>query len=208
VIEWFGSADVSITGLANAGIQGQIVTIKNRVAQHMFLFHVWSESSTTARFYNAVQSGPTPLGLGGWAQFVWLGGWIMIGHEQGAWITPPFNAADYVGGGTMTWTVAAGNVTQCGYRVSGNTLQWSMYLTNTTLSGTAAASVFRQIPGGYDPRYSAPVAGSVYAGSQFPVVGLHEPTNRRIHLIRDLVQSQVFPIGALTLYFSTVCEIV
>jgi hypothetical protein len=92
-----------------------------------------------AKVYNCATSAPTPLSANGSAEWMWNGvGWVMQRHEQGAWITAPFSAAAFVATSPLTWTVAAGNITRCAYRLRGQEITLSMYLMNTILGGSAA----------------------------------------------------------------------
>ena len=163
LIRWTGAAHLTVTGLAG-GTVGQTVTICNYgTAAAVLAFGYLSTASAVGnRFANSVVSGPTPVGARGYITYLYgdIGGgetgWILIGHEQGAWITPAFNAADYstpFGGGT--WTVTAGQV-QFQYRLAGNTLQIQCQIGPTTTTG-APVSLARKIPGGM---VCAPGAGS------------------------------------------------
>ena len=83
-------------------------------------------------------SGPTPIAVGGYITYVYDGPfWMMVAHEQGPWILLPFNAADWTASGAMVWTVLAGNVTDQSYRLSGNTIIYSVNVSSTTVGGTA-----------------------------------------------------------------------
>jgi len=209
IIHWQGASDLSVTGLAVAtSVVGQIVTLRNRSGGLIYVFNEWAESTSQFRFYNVVKSAPVMIATGGYMTWVRLaGGWLQMAHDQGAFVTPPFNAAEYYGSGGMTWTVGASNVTQCSFRLSGTMLSWSMYLSTTTLGGAPASAVFRSVPGGYDPRTYAPVLGTVHVGEQMAVLGLHEPGNKRIHLIRDAAQFQTFPIGTMHVHLTAACEV-
>lgn len=75
--------------------------------------------------------------------------WRVIQHEQGAWITPTFNAGDYTANGSMTWTVSA--VTTARYWLKGRTLTFALHVFNSTIGGTLNTQLRRIIPGGFTP---------------------------------------------------------
>jgi hypothetical protein len=146
VIYWNGTAPATIHGLAG-GINGQVVTIKNHSSNGSILtFPYYSATALPEnRFVNNASSGATQIAAEGSITFllaVAAGPWFLLAHEQGAWITPPFSAADYGG-----WAVAAGQVTLARYRLSGRTLQWSLYISGASLASPAAVS--RSIFGGF-----------------------------------------------------------
>jgi hypothetical protein len=67
----------------------------------------------------------------------WSNRWMMVGFQQGDWISVPFNAANYTAG-TATWTVDASDVTEHRYTLDPErrTLACSVYVGQSTLSGT------------------------------------------------------------------------
>lgn len=109
--------------------------------------NVWLQHAgpSTDWMLNLVASGPTPLAgntPGGWfgrAEYTYLGGheWFLIVHEQGPWITMPFNPANfatYPAAGTG-WTVAAGNVTRCAFQLRGRMVFLSFQIAGSTVAG-------------------------------------------------------------------------
>jgi hypothetical protein len=67
----------------------------------------------------------------------------------GDWTTPTFDANDYTGSGSMTWTVDSGDVTTMAYTLIGTTMIVSFFLVNTTVGGTPSSTLQIAIPGGY-----------------------------------------------------------
>lgn len=197
LIEWGGTADLTVGGLV-AGVSGQIVTIKNRSFSNAVLRVPYYDAGSTEanRFLNAVTSAPTPIAAGGWVQYVYDAAWILVNHEQGAWLVPPFTAADYTGSGSMVWTVAAGHVVDCRYRLSGRTLSWTLLIVGSTTSGTAAAQLTRVIPGGFSAaaQHVSPIV--LYAGSH--MLGYADHTATAIRLYRDFMTTTI-PIGTVHL---------
>jgi hypothetical protein len=167
VILWNGASDLNLTGIAG-GMPGQMITFKNRGAGGIpnILFPFNSGSSVEGnRFINIVSSASTPVAMNGSITFVYMTpasltpGWYMVAHEQGAWIPALYNAADYYGGGSMTWTVTAGNVQAFLYRLDGSQLQIQWSLNSTTVGGTVTADLYRVLPGGFTAR--ATVSGTM-----------------------------------------------
>jgi hypothetical protein len=66
----------------------------------------------------------------------------------GAWTTPAFNAANYTGSGSMTWTLTSGDVALNKYVVIGKTVHWHLVLTTTTVGGTPATGLRVALPAG------------------------------------------------------------
>lgn len=162
-IEWNGTADLVVTGIAG-GVAGQIVTIRNGSGSaKLITFPYFSSASLAAnRCNNVATSAPTPVNTGGYITFIYTGTWWqMLEHEQGNWITPPFNAADFTANGSMTWTVDAGDVRSYRYRLSGKTLHVEGIFLTTTTGGTAASALYYKIPGGFT------LSGPEYTGSNF-----------------------------------------
>lgn len=68
-----------------------------------------------------------------------------------AWTTPTFSAGSYTANGSMTWTVAAGDVTTMKYIVVGKTMHIAFSVITTTVGGTPDAELRIAIPGSYLP---------------------------------------------------------
>jgi hypothetical protein len=64
---------------------------------------------------------------------------------MGHWISVPFNAANFYGGGGMTWTVTSGQVSDNTYTLIGRTLIWSINVAGT-LGGTMANFLYLKTP--------------------------------------------------------------
>lgn len=140
-IAWSGASDATFTGLSSSGVTaGTVVVIKNTGTKNAFFSHADTGSATANRFTNLATSGKTPIAPGGHIAYVFDGTkWQLLSHEQGALISPAFDAAQYTGSGTITWTVIAGNVTTLAYRLSGVVLTVWVYIDGTTISGSGVA---------------------------------------------------------------------
>ena len=83
--------------------------------------------------------------------------WRIVNHEQGAWITPAFTAADYNGNGSMTWTVDSADVTSAAYYLRGRVLHINIMIVNSSVGGTPNTELQRVIPGGFTAFRSADI---------------------------------------------------
>lgn len=75
----------------------------------------------------------------------------LTGAEAGdiispAWTTPAFSAGDFTADGSMTWTVAAGDIITYAYLESGRKMLFSFMLDTTTLGGTPNSALYIKIP--------------------------------------------------------------
>jgi hypothetical protein len=172
LIYWLGTAAAAISGI-RAGVNGQRVTIKNRSSNGAVftLANLSTSSALGNRFLNVATSAPTPVALDGFITLEYVAAdavWIQLAHEQGAWITPPFSAADYSGLAPMTWTVTSGNIYECRYRLVGRTLNYALLLIGGALSGTASTQTKVKIPGGFlaSGYYAQPLTGINPAATQ------------------------------------------
>lgn len=157
----FGNADLirlnnaSLTTLRGlkAGSDGQRVTIVSIGAGEVDLAHQNTGSAAANRLINTVTSGVTPMSAGvGSSIFQYdatTARWRLIKHEQGAWLTIPFSAGDFTGGGTMTVTVGSTNAITDRFRIVGKTIHYQFFIHGITLGGGASNAIFRLIPNGY-----------------------------------------------------------
>jgi hypothetical protein len=143
----------TITGFAG-GYDGQLLRVPS-VGTGQVDFSEQDTNSAAANrmaLYATTVQSKTSLAAGvGEALFQYDGTaarWRLLSHEQGAWITPTFNAANFAGSGGMTWTVAGGNVTASRYWLKGRTLLWSLVLDGTSVSG-GQVELRATIPGGF-----------------------------------------------------------
>lgn len=67
----------------------------------------------------------------------------------GEWTTPPYNAANFTGNGTMTWTVDSGDITALKYMMLGKTMLLAFYMGATSVGGVLSTPLKMLIPGGY-----------------------------------------------------------
>lgn len=143
IINWSGASAAAITGI-EGGVAGQIVTIRNTGSLVITFAHASGSSDADNRFTNAVTSGVTPVSTGGYVTYQYTGSvWLLVAHEQGAWITPTYAAGDFTAS-SSTWGVDAGDITTSPgvmkYRLAGRTLQVVYYIATTDV-GAGNASI-------------------------------------------------------------------
>src|SRR5262245_21412071 len=116
LVRWTGGSDSVVTGVAN-GIVGDRLTIINYSTVVLYFAHYATGSAANARFVNTTTSSYTPIAPGGTVTYVFadINAWLLVNHEQGAWIQPLFVATNFVAN-AGTWTVEAGDVLNCRYR--------------------------------------------------------------------------------------------
>jgi len=146
------ASDLTITGLT-PGINGQIVTFISVGAGNVFFTHNDSGSTATNRLLNNVTSGPTPLAAGKgsitYRYSTASSRWVLISHNQGSWLTQTFSAGDFTANGSMTWTVASGDVVADSYFIVGRNLFLAFRYQTTTVGGTPNTLLLKTIPSTY-----------------------------------------------------------
>lgn len=148
-VEWSGASDAAFTGMAG-GVTGLQVTVRNTGTKIATFAHNSGSSSVGNKFLNCATSGVTPVAPSGWIQYQYDGSfWQLIGHEQGAFITPAFSAGNFTANGAMTWTVASGDVTTYKYKLSGRELTVELSINTTTVAGTPNTQLNIAVPGGF-----------------------------------------------------------
>lgn len=65
-----------------------------------------------------------------------------------AWSSVSYNAGDFTASGSMTWTVASGDVGMFKYVQVGKTMHVHLVLTTTTVGGTPSTGLRVALPGG------------------------------------------------------------
>jgi hypothetical protein len=146
------AADLTINGIA-AGVDGQIVTFRSIGAGNVYFAHNSGSAASGDKLTNFLTSGLTPLAAGkGSATFRYSSAsstWVLIEHNQGGFISITFSAGDFTANGSMTWTVASGDVPTDLYMVVGRALVLVFRYHTTTVGGTPNTSLLKTIPGGY-----------------------------------------------------------
>jgi len=183
------AAPATFTGFSG-GVDGQRLTVVNESLYALSLPHLSSSSLAANRLLNFATSAPTNLAAGpsyagGSATYLYDGSfarWNLVAHEQGAWISPTFNAADY-GATGGTWSIASGNVVRLAYRLSGRTLQIAFQFNGTTVAGTPTVlTIGASQWGGYTPTdasavalpYSSDVAAPIFVNSNGGILKLQK----------------------------------
>ncbi|HUS88635.1 MAG TPA: hypothetical protein VMW91_04555, partial [Desulfosporosinus sp.] len=68
------------------------------------------------------------------------------GLDLGAWTTPAYSAGDYTAGGSMTWTVEAGDANVFKYTIIGKIMIVTFSIITTTVGGTPDQNLNIKIP--------------------------------------------------------------
>lgn len=92
------------------------------------------------------------IGVGGRMDLVYDGAddmWREALITPGDMIAVPFNAADYTASGSMTWTLAAGDIVQDAYIQYGNLVTLISTLDTTTVGGTPSTELRKAFPAGF-----------------------------------------------------------
>lgn len=138
---WAGASDLTVTGLAG-GILGLRWLFRNGGTKVAYFVHQSASSSAGNKFGNCATSAPTGVAPGGFIEYEYNGtDWVLIGHEQGDWITSTFNAADYSGSGAMTWTLTSPDVALMQWRLRGKELTITFAIDTATVGGTPATDL-------------------------------------------------------------------
>lgn len=196
VIYWAGTTDLTLNGIVG-GAAGRRLTIRNMAGGGNVLVGQNSGSAAAGNaFYNMVTSGPTPIAAFGAATWVHRGDlWMLVSHEQGAWIAMPYAASNYSGNqtGPPDWSVDAGDLGggSNAYRLSGKTLLVSFYLIATSVANSPTAlriqptafggyTLARQVQGTYWYRDTAEGIGTVATLPAFVSLNLYRTPNGQL----------------------------
>ena len=146
VIKCDNAADLTITGFAftTPARAGDLVYVQKR-AETGLVYLANNDPGSTVKLLNLAATGPTPLSSSyGRATYVFEAGlWVLHHHEQGAWITPPFVAGNFLG-----LTLDPGDVKINRYALRGRTLHWTIDIDDGV---TAAGTPLLIFPGGFLP---------------------------------------------------------
>lgn len=190
LIQFAGTADLIVTGLAGGSVTGQTVTIVNNSATATAVVYFVNQSGSSLlanRFANNVASGNTPIGVGGSATYQFNGTtWAMVQQEQGAWITIAYNAAFYTAS-SGTWTVDAGDVTTIAFRMTGRTVTVQWFFLATSVSATPAQlNILNGAWGGFTAQKSMVVPGLLNDNGTGNAAGVSQVTaaDTKIQLVK------------------------
>lgn len=138
IIPYVGTGDILVLSAKNAQVDIPHLSGSGTAGYKFSNFATIGITSLAAGFGTAIYVYEGPVGSGLWR---------LIGHEQGAFITPAFNAGDYTAG-TGSWTVGSGDVINYSYYLHGRKLTID-YRWDTTTTATTPSSLIAKIPGGY-----------------------------------------------------------
>ena len=183
------ATDIQIAGILG-GTPGQLITIVSIGAGNVFLVHQSGLAAVGDRLINYATSADTPLAAGvGTATYRYDGAssrWRLVAHEQGAPITPAFNAADYTAnGGGGAWTLTAPDVITASYLLRGRQVWVNVFLVTTTIVGAVNTLLQRTVPGGFTIGASVIGAmGSYVDGGGVVIAGGYVDASAGAQLIR------------------------
>lgn len=209
---------LTITGLSG-GVSGQRLTIIALGAQ-VNLAPSNSGSLVANRLLNWATAAPTALARSvvtcGSATYIYDGTlinrWELVAHDQGEWITPPFNAADFTAtGGGGTWTVASGNIGAMSYKLTGRMIFIVFQILTTTVGGAPTAlNIFNGQFGGHKLLTNAYFAiGFTTDSAGFPYVAIPPagpPGANYLNIMKG--SNGTFAAGSLFIYGSWFGEVV
>jgi len=120
------------------------------------------------------------------------------GSVLGAWTTPAFDAGDFTANGSMTWTVAAGDVDTFAYTINNKMMTVVFNLVTTTVGGTPSTNLLIKIPASKTATktVSNPVAirdNDVVGGRE---VGIAQVTAGATNIAIALISNVAFAGGA------------
>lgn len=145
---WNGAADLIVNGLAG-GVAGQLFFFCNRSATKIAWFaHQHATPAASDKLRNYATSSLTPVAQNGTILYQHTGtDWNIVAHDQGAWITPPFNAALFTAT-TGSWTVDSGDPSVFAYRISGRSFTLTYQINSTSVS-VATSGLQITVPDGF-----------------------------------------------------------
>src|SRR5215204_6107387 len=115
------AADLTLTGFLVNGATprtGDLVTLVSIGVSHVYAAHQNIGSTVNGRLINYVTSGNTPLAAGkGVSSYQYDGTtlkWRLISHNQGDFISIPYDATDFTAN-TGLWTVDVGDLVTFAY---------------------------------------------------------------------------------------------
>ncbi|MBP8275084.1 MAG: hypothetical protein KAY59_11670 [Acidobacteria bacterium] len=73
--------------------------------------------------------------------------WVMDTDAVATWTSVAYDAADFTGNGSMTWTVGSADVLQFAYRIEGTAMTVAFALATTTVGGTPSTKLQIKVPG-------------------------------------------------------------
>jgi hypothetical protein len=151
----FAGGPLTIQGIF-AGYHGQRVTfIQASPSAQVDFIDASSAALAPDRLYNWAQSGPTSLALGGacrghvtYLYDAAIPGWRLVSHEQGGWITPAYNAADYYANAGGGWAPGGAALGRCAYYLQGRVLFFQLFVYGGTITGSPTV-LSRKLPVGF-----------------------------------------------------------
>jgi hypothetical protein len=142
IIRFTNASSLGVLGFAPGLLWQRLTVLAVGTGQVSFSYND-AGAPVGSKIITFITAGGTFLSAGlGSAEFVYDGGrWVMVAHEQGAWITPPFAAVNFFGSASMTWTVTAGEVATCSFYQKGHMVSVVFQILLSTVGGTLAPTL-------------------------------------------------------------------
>lgn len=192
-------ATLTIQGIA-PGAPGQQLTIVARGTAQIDVVEQSGAAPAANRIATGVASGFTVLPTGGGRLVLEYDGtsalWRVVQFEQGAWLQPPFNAADFTAAGGGSWTVASGNVFGNHYMRQGRSVTWNVFLVNTAVAGVVTELRIAFPPGWASAHSALTPLRYGDAGALAPQLGFIEVRTNYLAVGRN--DGSAFPAGTQT----------
>lgn len=193
---WNGGADFTPSGIAG-GATGNLFLLKNITAAKVVYVPHNTGPTDGNKTQNLVTSGPTPIAAGGWVLYQRdATDWKLVGHEQGASITPTFNAAHYTSD-VGTWGVDVSDRLAGAFRLAGRFLTYAFDLSTTTVTGSPSLlQIGNGAYGGFTLAVNAinPIASAYDGGG--PYVGAYAHGTAGAALFKCLKPAAVLWVNA------------
>lgn len=125
---------------------------------------------------------------------------------MGEWTDVPFNAANFVGSGGMTWAVTAGQIRSNRYTLIGKTLHWVLAVFGSTLSGSPNISISVTLPAGLSIPTFAHSVGRLF-NNGVSIASEVEGSGTVIPIYRMDAANYTCPDGAFYVFLNLICEI-
>lgn len=136
---------------------------------------------------------------------------IGTGDAQAQWRTVPFDAGDFTGSGSMTWTVESTDIEGFRYVVNDRTMTVALVLNTSTVGGTADQVLKVKIPGGYragglafNPAFIRKDSGSPFVETGYAITNKNLDT---IAIYRSNFTAQQLSTNATFIYFTITFDV-
>jgi hypothetical protein len=188
IVRWNGASQITVSGVV-AHINGDIRIFTNVTAAQAMKFTHQDAGSVAANRIILPATGGQWIGAGGSIGLQYDGTsarWRVLFILPGAPITRAFAAGNYTANGTMTWTLAAGDVLIERYMQHGRDYSFDFDYFTTTVGGVANTQLITSIPGGFTADSAQLALGRASDGSGVASQLVVVPTGTSLQFFKDL----------------------